>query len=187
MCVFPPTSKHWFTTSFLQPLPYFIYTIGSRKLTSSFFVIGAQTVVSLLQTTRIISDVCFITDHVACASSDKTKIIWIRTHLFFFFTWGGCTSCLHSCLGVRLPPQHYQYPNLSEGTDHTDGQLHRDKQCPFSGVTEGAGKWCSECVFSPHLLDFYLRFVVPLHHLWVKVLHAHGGSQRLLHTVQVGL
>ena len=53
----------------------FSYAIGSRKqLTSSFFV-GAQTVVSLLQTTEIISDVCFITDHVAYASSNQTKIV----------------------------------------------------------------------------------------------------------------
>ena len=33
-------SKHWFTTSFLQPLPYFSYAIGSRKLSANeqFFV-----------------------------------------------------------------------------------------------------------------------------------------------------
>ena len=35
---------------------------GSRKLSANeqFFVVGAQTVVSLLQTTQIISDVCFM-------------------------------------------------------------------------------------------------------------------------------
>ena len=46
---------------------------------------GTQTVVSLLQTTQIISDVCFITDHVAYARSDKTKIVSIQTELFSFF------------------------------------------------------------------------------------------------------
>ena len=54
----------------------FSYAIGSRKLgqlTSSFFV-GAQTV-SLLQTTQIISDVCFIIDHAAYASSNQTAKI----------------------------------------------------------------------------------------------------------------
>ena len=62
----------------------FSYTIGSRKLsTNKQFFVGAQTVVSLLQTTQIISDVCFITDHVAYASSNKTKIVWIKTELFF--------------------------------------------------------------------------------------------------------
>ena len=63
----------------------FSYAIGSRKLSANeqglFFVVvvggggGAQTVVSLLQTTQIISDVCFITVHVAYASSNKTTIV----------------------------------------------------------------------------------------------------------------
>ena len=41
----------------------FSHAIGSRKLSANKqFFVGAQTVVSLLQTTQIISDVCFITD-----------------------------------------------------------------------------------------------------------------------------
>ena len=52
----------------------FSYATGSRKLSANEqFFVGAQTVVSLLQTSQIISDVCFITDHVAYASSNKTK------------------------------------------------------------------------------------------------------------------
>ena len=54
----------------------FSYAIGSRKLSAKEqFFVGAQTVVSLLQTTQLISDVCFITDHVAYASSNKTQIV----------------------------------------------------------------------------------------------------------------
>ena len=54
----------------------FSYAIGSRKLSANEqFFVGAQTVVRLLQTTQIISDVCFITDHIAYASSNKTKIV----------------------------------------------------------------------------------------------------------------
>ena len=54
----------------------FSYAIGSRKLSANEqFFVGAQIVVSLLQTTQIISDVCFITDHVAYASSNQTKIV----------------------------------------------------------------------------------------------------------------
>ena len=54
----------------------FSYAIGPRKLSANEqFFVGAQTVVNLLQTTHIISDVCFITDHVAYASSNKTKIV----------------------------------------------------------------------------------------------------------------
>ena len=56
----------------------FSYTIGSRKLSANEqFFVGAQTVESLLQTTQIISDVCFIMDHVAYTCSNKTKIVWI--------------------------------------------------------------------------------------------------------------
>ena len=59
----------------LQPL-LFSYTIGPRKLSANEqFFVGAQTVVGLLQTTQIISDVYFITDHVAYAGSNKTKIV----------------------------------------------------------------------------------------------------------------
>ena len=54
----------------------FTYAIGSRKLSANEqFFVGTQTVASLLQTTQIILDVCFITEHVAYASSDTTKIV----------------------------------------------------------------------------------------------------------------
>ena len=56
--------------------------------------------------------------------------------LFFFFTQGGCISCLCACLGARLLPQSYLYPNLLEGSDCIGGQLRGDKECPFSGVTK---------------------------------------------------
>ena len=50
----------------------FSYAIGSTKLSANEqFFVGAQTVVSLLQT-QLISDICFITDYVAYASSNKT-------------------------------------------------------------------------------------------------------------------
>ena len=53
----------------------FCYATGSRKLSANEqFFVGAQTVVRLLQTTQIIVDVYFITDHIAYASSNKTKI-----------------------------------------------------------------------------------------------------------------
>ena len=45
------------------------YAIWSRKLSANEqFSLGAQTVVSVLQATQIMSDVCFIIDHVAYAS-----------------------------------------------------------------------------------------------------------------------
>ena len=63
--------------------------------------VGAQTVVSLLQTTQIISDVCFITDHVASPAQIQLQV-WTETELSFFFTRGGCVSCLRACFGARL-------------------------------------------------------------------------------------
>ena len=58
--------------------------MGPRKLSvNKQFFVGAQTVVGLLQTTQIISDVSFITDHVAYTSTNKTKIVWIETDFFF--------------------------------------------------------------------------------------------------------
>ena len=64
-----------------------------------------------------------------------------RNSFFFFFTRGGCASCLRAYLGARLLPQSYQYPNLSEGADRVAGQLRRDKECPFSGVTKSGRVW----------------------------------------------
>ena len=78
------TSRHHLAIFKHQALAYdilpsttavFSYAVGPRKLSANEQVFaGAQTVVSLLQTTQIISDVCFITDHVAYASSNKTRI-----------------------------------------------------------------------------------------------------------------
>ena len=68
----------------------FSYAIVSRKLSANEqFFVGTQTEVSLLQTTQIRSDVCFIIDHVAYASSNKTKIVWIETELLFYPGWMG--------------------------------------------------------------------------------------------------
>ena len=39
----------------------------------------------------------------------------------------------------------------------------------------------------PHSLDLHLWLVVPLHHLALEVLQAHGRSERRPHGVQVGL
>ena len=60
------------------------------------FFVGAQTVVSSLLTTQIISDVCFITDHVATPAQIKPKLFETRQNFFLsFFTRGGCVSCLY--------------------------------------------------------------------------------------------
>ena len=67
-----PNSKHWFTTSFLQPLPY----LGSRKLSANEqFFVGVQTVVYLLQTSQIKQGVSFIAANKVYTSTNKTTIV----------------------------------------------------------------------------------------------------------------
>ena len=101
----------------------FSYAIGSRKLSANeeFFVV--QTVVSLLQTSQIISDVCFITmlftpAQIKPESFESRRSFGLLFFLFFFsflFTRGGCITCLRACLGARLGarllPQSYQSAN----------------------------------------------------------------------------
>ena len=64
----------------------FSYAIGSRKLLANEqFFVGAQTVVSLLPTTQMISDVSFIADHVATPAQINQNCLKRNGTLFFFF------------------------------------------------------------------------------------------------------
>ena len=118
----------------------FNYAIGFWKLSANEqFFVAAQTVVSLLQTTQIKQGVSFTAANKVYTSTYKTTIVWIKMELSF--TRGGCVSCLRVCLGARLLLQPCQYPNLSEGADRVGGQLHGDKECPFSGVTKSGRVW----------------------------------------------
>ena len=76
-------------------------------------------------------------------STNKTKIVSNGPELFsfLFLPRGGSVSCLHGCLGARLFPQSYQYPNLSEGADRVGGQQRGDKKCSLSGVTNFGRVW----------------------------------------------
>ena len=104
-----PDSKHWFTTSmsFLQPLPYISYATGYRKLSANEqFFVGAQTVVRLLRTTQIISDICFITDHVLTPAQIKPKSFETRQNSFFFYPGWMCLlvwalGCFYSQISTQ--------------------------------------------------------------------------------------
>ena len=65
----------------------FSYAIGSRKLSANeqffYFFIGAQTEVSLLQTTQIKQGVSCIAANKVYTSANKTTIVSIETELFF--------------------------------------------------------------------------------------------------------
>ena len=60
------------------------YAIGSRKLSANEqFFVGAQTLVSLLQTNQIKQGVSFIAANKVYTRANKTTIVWIETELFF--------------------------------------------------------------------------------------------------------
>ena len=94
----------------------FSYAIGSRKLSANEqFFVGAQTILSLLQTIQIKQGVSFriiAAANKVSTSANKTTIVWIETELLFFFLFffcarGGCVSCLRACFGARLLLQSY--------------------------------------------------------------------------------
>ena len=62
----------------------FSYAIGPRKLSANEqFFVGAQTVVSLLQTTQIKQGVSFIAANKVYTSTNKSTIVLIETELFY--------------------------------------------------------------------------------------------------------
>ena len=62
----------------------FSYAIGSRKLLANEqFFVGAQTVVSLLQTTQIKQGMSFIAANKVHTCTNKTTIVGIEAELFF--------------------------------------------------------------------------------------------------------
>ena len=79
----------------------FSYANGSRKLSANKQIfVGAQTVVSLLQTAQIISGVCFITDHVAYTSSNKTSfLLWVDVPHVYVHAW--VLGCFHSFISTQ--------------------------------------------------------------------------------------
>ena len=86
-------SKHRFTYVFLSSTAVFSNAIGSRKLSANEqCFVGAQTVVSLLQTIQMISHI-YITHHVAYAR--------IETELFFFSPGVDALGCFYSHISTR--------------------------------------------------------------------------------------
>ena len=90
----------------------FSYIIGSRKLSvNEQFFVGAQTVVSLLQTTQIVSDVCFINDMLLTPAQIKPKSFESRRNSFslpgvdashvYLGAWA--LGCFHSHIIVPEP------------------------------------------------------------------------------------
>ena len=95
-----------------------------------------------------------------------------------FLTEGGCASCLRACLGARLLPQSYQYPNLSEGADRVGGQLRGDKECPFSGVTKSGRVWRKVPESGARNVGFTLSLTVPEFFLRLCPARSYGTRRR---------
>ena len=67
-----PNSKHWFPST----TAVFSYAIGSRTLSANEqFFVGSQTVVSLLQTTKMKQGVSFEAANKVYNSGNKTTIV----------------------------------------------------------------------------------------------------------------
>ena len=60
-----------------------------------------------------------------------------------------------------LLPQSYQYPNRSQGADRVGGQLGRDKECPFSGVTKSGRVWRKVPESDARSLDLCIVYICP--------------------------
>ena len=82
----------------------FSYAIGSRKLSANEqCFVGAQTEVILLQTTQIISHVCFITNHVAQIkpkSFESTRNSFFVV-LFFVYVHAWALGCFQSYITTQ--------------------------------------------------------------------------------------
>ena len=120
----------------------FSYVIGSRKVSANEqFFVGAQTVVSLLQTTQIKQGVSFIAANEVYTSTNKTTIVWIETgllfiyFLFLFFYPGVDAShgyvrawapgCFHSLISTHTPSIAFRHlpPNSARFGYATEGAL----------------------------------------------------------------
>ena len=123
---FITTEKVW-KFSKLQALVYaillsttaiFSYAIGSRKLSANeqFFCWCSNSSKFVTKNSGYIRRLFWLTMLLTPAQI-KPKSFESRRNSSFFFTRGGCASCLRACLGARLLLQSYQYPNLSEGAE----------------------------------------------------------------------
>ena len=92
-------SQHWFTTSFLQPLPYLVTPKGPEN---SVFRCRSNS-------STFVTNNSNKTKHVKVyTSTNKSTIVRIETELsLVFFTRGGCVSFSRACFGARLLLQSY--------------------------------------------------------------------------------
>ena len=147
----------------------FSYDIGYKNchLTSSFLFLffGVQSVTRLSQAIQIISDVCFITNHVAYASSKPKPFESVATELFsfsFLFTRGECALCLRAFLDARLLPQSYQYPNSKHWFTTS---FRRCRRAVLGGCVRAWALGCFHSLYPNSKHWFMTSFLQPLPYL----------------------
>ena len=82
----------------------------------------------------------FIGANKVYTRTNKTTIVWIETELFllprvdashvYVHVWA--LGCFYSIISTRT---------FRKDADRVGGQLHGDKECPFSGVTKSGRVW----------------------------------------------
>ena len=80
-------SKHWFTTSFLQPLPYLVTSQVPEKCWLTVFHYCSNSSKFVTNNSNKTRRVIIAADKV-CTNINKTTSIWIKTELFSFFLPG---------------------------------------------------------------------------------------------------
>ena len=119
------------------------------QLASNYFV-GAQTVVSLLQTTQIKQSVSFLATNKVYTSTNKNhnRLNRDRTLFFLFFLPGVDASHVYvGVLALGCFCRHISTPTFRRAlTASLHGQLRGDKECPFSGVTTEFGGRCRKAM-----------------------------------------
>ena len=101
--------------------------VVSSDLNGNLFLFSFSLVaISLLKTTK------HKTPSAASGAGNPESHITMR-HLIFMCVLQGWVASTVSLVE--------QYPNLSEGADSISGQICRDKECPFSGITSYGSVW----------------------------------------------
>ena len=120
----------------------FSYAIGPRKLSANDqFFCWCSNSSKFVTNNSGYTDVFFITDHVAYASSNKTKIVWIETDPFFLpgvnashvYVHARVFGCFHSLISTKT----FRRVLTTLG----EIKLRGDKECPFSGITKSGRVW----------------------------------------------
>ena len=178
-----PNSKHWFTTAFLQPLPYLVtpQVPENCQLTSSFFCWCSNSSKCVANDSNYIGRLFYVAMLLTPAqikpkSFESRRYVFSVYFLIFYPGWMHFifTSC--ECLGTRLLPQSYQYPKLSEGADRVAGQLRGDKECPFSGVTKSGRIWSKVPESDARSVECPFSGVTESGRVWRKVSESYARS-----------